>query len=63
MRYMIRISSSYFVAGADMWWDKEQRKWICTYAAPIIKWLTNMTYDSIAFYAKKKGWTIEWLEY
>jgi len=48
------------VAGAEF--EKVGDEWRCISAAPIIKYMKDMSPSSIKAYIGKKGWKYEWLK-
>lgn len=59
-RLLLRISTSYFVAGAV--WEKRGGEWQCIRAAPIIGYMLKMNRQQIANYLYIKQWAYEWIE-
>ena len=60
MQKLLRIETSYFVAGA-IWEKKSSGNWECTKAAPIIKWMVGKSPKQIAKYIRAKKWRWQWI--
>ena len=49
----------HFVAGAD--WQLTDTGWVCTDAAPILRWMVGKPPEQVAAYLRRKGWEYQWL--
>jgi hypothetical protein len=56
---LLRVEAPHFVAGAI--WQRSAGPWVCTEAAPILKWMINKSAESVRSYLERKGWKHQWL--
>lgn len=59
---LLRVTAPHFCAGAV--WTFIGTKWVCTDAAPIIRWMVGMGAVAMAHRRPKmesKGWVFEWI--
>lgn len=59
MTVILSLDSGYFNAGAVF--EKAEGGWVCTDAAPIIRWMVGKPPDETRKYINKRGWSYEWL--
>jgi hypothetical protein len=55
---LMRIVSPYFTAGAvfRLNIDTNGARWVCTRAAPIVKWAVSKTLDQVIKHVDQKKW-------
>ncbi|BDU72314.1 hypothetical protein [Mesoterricola silvestris] len=59
---LLRVTAPHFVAGAV--WTFKGNAWVCTEAAPILRWMVGLGAVAMAHRRPKlerKGWRFEWL--
>lgn len=59
-RRVLRVSAARFVAGAV--WVRTDAGWRCERAAPIIKWMRDMTPKAARERLNQAGFSWEWMD-
>jgi transposase len=55
---LVRVVAPQFVAGCvfRLKIDQSGAKWICTHAAPVVRWALDKTLDQVMKHLASKGW-------
>lgn len=59
---LLRVLAPHFCAGAI--WQKRTEGWVCTGAAPILRWMVGMDAQTMKQRQPgmiRKGWAFEWI--